>query len=241
MLLAARRAVTPHTCFGALALSAVAGLVGLACSSSSTLPSSFDSQGSSGASICSGAVTVLPPRGTGPAARPIVFHVTNHASDARWVQTEGDDACAPFDVLRGGAPVAIRPTRVCGCSCEPPESRATYRKLGPGDTLDITWDGIAQQPSALCVAGESFGCATGEVFFMPTSTPVVANALHYGITLHVESAAPAGCSEQGEGSWTCGGDGVTPGTQCVHGAGKVTMLLSLQEDAGSPRLDFELK
>jgi hypothetical protein len=186
-------------------------------------------------------VTDLPPPPPAPASRAIVFHVTNRASGARWVHTAGDDECAAFDVLRGGSPLAIVPTRVCGCSCAPAVPRATYRKLAPGETLEITWDGIAHAPSGLCVTGERFGCGAGEIVTMQTSIPYAATALHYDVVLHVESALPSSCSEQGDGSWTCGAEGIAAGTTCVRGLGKVTALLSLEGDAGSARLDFELQ
>jgi hypothetical protein len=236
--------VTPHTRFSTLfaffALSSAAGSSGLGCSSSSSsLPSTFGSESS--AATCSGPLTDLPPPPPAPATRAIVFHVTNRASDARWVQTAGDDECAPFDVVRGGAALATLPTRVCGCSCAPRAPRATYRKLGPGETVDITWDGVAHAPHELCVTGERFGCGAGELTYMATSTPYAATAPHYDISIHVESSAPPGCSDQGDGSWTCGADGVAAGTTCVRGPGKVTALLSLAGDASTPKLDFELR
>lgn len=223
--------------FALFALFAIGASV-VACASSSELgPSSFDSQS---AAICSGPVTELPPAAP-VKARAIAFHVINRSSQPRWVQIEGDEGCSPFDVLRGGAPIPIAPTRVCGCDCKAAEPRAAYKRLAPGETLDLSWDGIAQRQSLLCVTGKSFGCAEGQRLSMPTSTPYVANALHYDVALHVETAAPAGCSEQPDGSWLCGGDGIAPGTTCVHGAGKATALLSLEGDAGSAKLDFDLQ
>ena len=230
----------PRLALALFALFAVAASV-VACSSSQALPpSGFDAQSS--AERCNGPIVTDMPAATPVTARAIPFHVTNRSSQARWVQTAGDEGCSPFDVLRGGAPIPITPTRVCGCDCKAAEPRAVvYKRLAPGEALDLSWDGIAQQQSLLCVTGEKFGCADGQVLSMPTSTPYVANALHYDIAIHVETAAPAGCTEQPDGSWQCGGEGIAPGTTCVHGLGKMSALLSLDADAGSPKLDFDLQ
>ena len=214
---------------------------GVACTSPGASDSSF-ADPSAGAQLCANPVTEVPAPApaVAPAARAIVFHVTNRSKQFRWVQTAGDDGCSPFDVLRGGAPLAVVAPHACGCDCKAPEPRTAYRRLGPGDTLDLSWNGLAQQITYVCVTGKTFGCADGQVASLPTSTPFAAAALHYDVALHVETSAPAGCDEQSDGTWPCGAKGIAEGAGCAHGLGNVKAQLTLDADAGSAKLDFPL-
>jgi hypothetical protein len=143
-----------------------------------------------------------PPPTEIPSTQTVTFTVTNSSGADRYVVTAGNN-CTTVEVDRlmdgGQSLVPLAGGFQCPCECPMPGSArpTAFRRVGPGETFDVTWDA-----RGLATWRESVTCNDLPPF-PPRHSSYIAGVLRpvepgrFRIVLGIEHTLPTGCRGSG--------------------------------------------
>jgi len=130
-----------------------------------------------------------------PSRQTVTFRYVNAAGGTRWV-AHGGWLCVPSQIERLDGPspgVRRMPAQhgYCPCECPPPGHPGADRlvEVGPGGSVDLTWDGRVLH------AEDDDTCAT---YLLPAGVARPAEPGRYRITTATFPALAASCAPQGD-------------------------------------------
>lgn len=180
-------------------------------------------------------VDASPPPIEIPSTQTVTLTVTNTSGADRYVVTDGNQ-CTPFDVveiLEGGlALVPIATGFQCPCECPMPGAAlpTALRRVGAGESFDVTWDARALatwRKSVVCNDGTPFPPRNSSYV---TGVPQPVESGPYRITLGVEPTLPTGCQ------------GTDPEYRCdvAYGTNDISEIAPRCETSSTATVDFSL-